>query len=234
MEPREPQNWCPHCGGAYEPLQEYCLECGERLPTGTVVGVLAAAWQRRFSWYPGDWIWPALVFFVLTVIATAAAVAATSSKGASTLVATNSGLTVGPGQQTTVVVATNTLPTAPQPTITTGTLPTAPGNATTVVTTPPPATAAGGWPAGRSGYTNVLESVPVSVGRTRADAAARQAAADGLPETGVIDSSSHASLRNGFYVVFSGVYATAAQAAAALAEAHARGFPGAYEARVSH
>ena len=27
--PKEPQ-YCARCGVAYEPLQEYCLECGER------------------------------------------------------------------------------------------------------------------------------------------------------------------------------------------------------------
>ena len=59
MSPEEPRDYCPRCGVAYEPLQEYCLECGERLPTNRgVVGVLASSWQRRFAWYPGDWIWP--------------------------------------------------------------------------------------------------------------------------------------------------------------------------------
>ena len=29
--PHQPQ-FCPRCGAAYEPLQEYCLECGARLP----------------------------------------------------------------------------------------------------------------------------------------------------------------------------------------------------------
>src|ERR1700693_373921 len=56
MTPADP-DYCPRCGVAYEPLQEYCLECGERLPTNRgVVGVLASSWQRHFAWYPGDWI----------------------------------------------------------------------------------------------------------------------------------------------------------------------------------
>ena len=47
-------------------------------------------------------------------------------------------------------------------------------------------------------------------------------------------SSSYASLHPGYYVVFSGVYRTSARAAAAaLPTAHARGFPDAYQARVS-
>ena len=81
MTPEQPRDYCPRCGVAYEPLQEYCLECGARLPTNRgVVGVLATAWQRRLAWYPGDWIWPVLLFAALTAIATTAAVAANSAR----------------------------------------------------------------------------------------------------------------------------------------------------------
>ena len=100
MTPEQPHDYCPRCGVAYEPLQEYCLECGARLPTNRgVVGVLASAWQRRFAWYPGDWIWPVLLFAALTAIATTAAVAANSAREKSTpvLVATTPSVTVGPG-----------------------------------------------------------------------------------------------------------------------------------------
>ena len=59
--PAPPQ--CPRCGATYGPDQEYCLECGQRLrPAGGVFGRLAGAWQRKFSWYPGDWIWSVLLF----------------------------------------------------------------------------------------------------------------------------------------------------------------------------
>src|SRR5438477_7462225 len=81
---KEPQ-YCPRCGAAYEPLQEYCLECGERLPTSLgLVGFLGAAWQRRLPWYPGDWVWPALLFLAVAAIATAAAVAAGSRSSPTT------------------------------------------------------------------------------------------------------------------------------------------------------
>jgi hypothetical protein len=44
MSPEEPRDYCPRCGVAYAPLQEYCLECGERLPTNRgVVGVLVSS-----------------------------------------------------------------------------------------------------------------------------------------------------------------------------------------------
>src|SRR5256885_15674799 len=125
-------DYCPHCGVAYEPLQEYCLECGARLPTNRgVVGVLASSWQRRFAWYPGDWIWPVLLFLVLTIAATGAALAANAARKSATptLVATGPTVTAGPSAAPSPVAPTitSTLPGAPAPTTTTGPLPTAPG-----------------------------------------------------------------------------------------------------------
>jgi hypothetical protein len=241
-EPKDPRDYCPRCGVAYEPLQEYCLECGARLPTNRgVVGVLAAAWQRRLSWYPGDWIWPVLLFAALTVIATTAAVAANSARKSSTptLAATSPSVPVGPGApQGTVPVTTGgaTLPNAPEPTITTGPLPTAPGAPVTgkTATTPRPnPNALTVWPAGESGYTNVLESLPVAAGRATALARARQAKRNGLPAVGVLVSSQYSSLHPGYFVVFSGVYRSATEASGGLATAHAKGFPDAYQTRVT-
>ncbi len=238
---KAPRDYCPRCGVAYEPLQEYCLECGSRLPTNRgVIGFLATEWQRRLAWYPGDWIWPVLLFLVVTVAATAVAVAAGSTKRhAATIVATEPHVTVGPGApQPTVPTATptSTLPKAPQPTISTGTLPKAPGApSTNGVTTPAPANpnALAEWPTGKSGYTNVLVSLPLSSGRPNALARARAAKHAGVPAVGVLVSSEYSSLHPGYFVVFSGIYATQAQATSALAAAHAHGFPDAYQTRVT-
>jgi hypothetical protein len=241
--PQPPRDYCPSCGVAYEPLQEYCLECGTRLPTNRgVVGFLSTEWQRRVSWYPGDWIWPVLLFLVLTIVATAAAVAAGASRdrNAGPIVATEPHVTVGPGvTQPTVQTVTraSTLPTAPAPTITTGTLPRAPGApSTNAVTTPAPTpnpNALTFWPAGKSGWTNVLESLPQNAGRSSAAARARTAKRAGLPAVGVLVSSQYSSLHPGYYVVFSGVYGTQSEATAALAAAHSLGFPDAYQTRVT-
>ncbi len=73
-----------------------------------------------------------------------------------------------------------------------------------------------GWPAGTDGWTVVLASYPQTGGRRAADARAKQARARGLPEVGVLDSSSFASLHPGFWVVFSGVYGSEAEATSAL------------------
>jgi hypothetical protein len=240
--PEEPRQYCPACGVAYEPLQEYCLECGTRLPTNRgVVGFLATEWQRRFSWYPGDWIWPVLLFLVLTVVSTAAAVAAgsTGSDATPPVVATEPHVTVGPGVPPAPVSTgnpTSTLPTAPQPTISTGTLPRAPGApSTSVATTPAPnPNALAVWPAGKSGYTDVLESLPQDSGRENALARARAAKRAGLPAVGVLLSSGYSSLHPGYYVVFSGIYSSQSAASNALSGARAKGFANAYQARVTH
>jgi hypothetical protein len=241
MKPNEPRDYCPRCGVAYEPLQEYCLECGSRLPVNRgVVGVLASAWQRRFAWYPGDWIWPVLFFLVLTVIATSAAVAANSERERSepTLAATATPVTVGPGAAQGTVAPTSSpanLPTAPPPTITNGPLPRAPGVATGPSKVPPVPSpnALAVWPAGQSGYTNVLVSLPAAGGPSAALARARQAKRLGLKEVGVLTSSDYSSLHPGYFVVFFGIYQTQAEATAALSAAHAKGFPGAYQVRVT-
>lgn len=239
---RRSPDYCPRCGVAYEPLQEYCLECGTRLPTNRgVVGVLAASWQRRFAWYPGDWIWPVLLFLVLTIAATGAALAANAARtdNSRTLVATGPTVTVGPGvtPSTVAPTVTSTLPGAPAPTITTGPLPTAPGTSPRGgSTTPPPAAnpnALAVWPAGQSGYTEVLESIPVANGRDAAVARARRAKRAGLKDVGVIASAQYSSLHPGYFVVFAGIFRTAAEASAGLRDAHAKGFPDAYQTRVT-
>jgi hypothetical protein len=240
-DPQPPRDYCPTCGASYEPLQEYCLECGTRLPTNRgVVGFLASEWQRRVPWYPGDWIWPVLLFLVLTIVSTAAAVAAVSTRdeAAATIVATKPNVPVGPGATIVpvpTVTQTSTLPTAPAPTITTGTLPRAPGApSTNAVTTPAPnPNALAVWPEGKSGYTTVLESLPITGGRNPAAARARAAKRAGLPAVGILVSSQFSSLHPGYYVVFSGIYSTQAEASAAVSSAHSNGFPDAYQTRVT-
>jgi hypothetical protein len=241
MTPEEPRDYCPRCGVAYAPLQEYCLECGERLPTNRgVVGVLASSWQRRFAWYPGDWIWPVAFFFVLTIVATAAVltVNATRSSAKGPLTAVPPGVTVGPGTTTggAPPVSTSTTPAVPSPTITTGPLPTAPGTGTSptgTTPTPPSPNALAAWPAGKSGYTNILESIPVKNGRTVAVEHARRAKRAGLSQVGVLVSSQYSSLHPDYFVVFQGIYATQTEAQAALSAAHAKGYPSAYQTRVT-
>ena len=79
-------------------------------------------------------------------------------------------------------------------------------------------------PSGRSARTaGRLRSsrLPQTGGRPAALARARAARAKGLPQVGILDSSRYASLHPGYWIVFSGVYASEAEATSAL-ERHAR------------
>lgn len=71
---------CPRCGVTRAEDQDYCVECGLRLPL--VVGPVAAlrrGWLRRVGWYPGDWVW--LVIPLGLVAIAGAAVAVTLDRG---------------------------------------------------------------------------------------------------------------------------------------------------------
>jgi hypothetical protein len=223
---------CPRCGAPHGPDQEYCLECGQRLQPGRgVFGRLAAMWQQRLGWYPGDWIWPVLLFLLIAVAgATAAIVLADAGSGSSTLVATQAGVPHSP--TTAPPTATVALPSVPSGTPTGApSTPTAPPPATT--TAPPPG-ALTAWPTGQSGYTVVLESVPTSGnGRALALARARAASKAGLPQVGVLDSSRYSSLHPGYSVVFSGIYDSRGQADQAQAAANAKGFSAAYVRQIT-
>jgi hypothetical protein len=215
---------CPRCGTPYEPNQEYCLECGLRLPgTGGVVETLRTGWMRRSARYPGDWIWAVLL--TLVVAAVGAAVAILLSRpdhgGTTTLVETSP--------------VTSVAPQTAQPTLTTGTLPTAPTQTPQTATQPTPRPRNGvvAWPVGRSGYTVVLNSLPAATGRAAALAQARQAARRGLAQVGILDSSRYSSLHPGYYVVFSGIYSSFTAAQAAVSHARSAGYGAAYARQIT-
>jgi hypothetical protein len=222
---------CPRCGAPYGANQEYCLECGLRLgESGGVIGRLSAAWQERFGWYPRDWIWRVLLGFLIAVAgATAAIVLSEAGAQDRTIVATEG----GPPHAPTTAQATATVP---LPSVPSGT----PTGTPSTPTTPPPATttaprpgALTAWPAGRSGFTVVLQSIPSSAGRSLALARARDASRAGLPQVGVLDSSRYASLHPGYYVVFSGIYSSRSQADRARSAAVAKGFELAYSREIT-
>lgn len=215
---------CSRCGSAYEPGQEYCLECGARLPeTEGVVRVVSSRWRDR-PWYPGDWVWPVLIGLLVAGLATAAAIAVRdSSAEGTTVVATQPTATVGPPPPPE--------PPPPEPTTTGQTL-TAP---TTQPPPPPPRPSNEilAWPEGTSGFTVVLESIPTSAGRTMANRKARAAQKAGLDEVGVLNSSRYASLHPGYFVVFTGIFDSMAQAQGTLETAQANGYRAAYARQIT-
>lgn len=215
---------CPRCDAAVEATQEYCLECGLRQPRGEgAFGRMSAGFAARHPALPGDWVLPALLAFVVAVLGATAAilVSRTDDGGATIQTATGGNIT-----------ATDTLPTAPEPqttlTVTTGptTVPT-----TTAPTKPPANPAVAAWPRGKDGWTIVLLSLPQSGGRGAAEARARQARQSGLRAVGILDSSRYPSLHSGYYVVFTGVYDSSAEATSALQRARAA-YPAAYTRQI--
>jgi hypothetical protein len=211
---------CPRCGTARAADQRYCLECGFALPV--VVGRLPSLrrrWIGRFGWYPGDWIWAALPTLLVAIAGAAAAIAVTDHRqtaGPSFATAPAGVSLAEPGTPVATVgrtVAAGKLPTAPEQT--------AAAKGRTV------------WPADENGWTIVLVSYPKGFGRPQAAATATRAAKAGLGQVGIVDSSRYASLQPGYYVVFSGIYGSKADADAAVATAKQAGFPGAYSREIA-
>jgi hypothetical protein len=183
------------------------------------------------------WLWFALAALALVTIAgtVLALLLANDDKNATKVVST--------GQTTSPVgtVATATTGTLPS-TITIGpatgstslSIPTFTNQTTTLrtTTTSPSTSGLTTWPSGRSGHTIVLESDPVGNGRSKPNAAAQRALNAGLSQVGVLTSSNYSSLNPGYYVVFTGIYSSAAQANAHLQAARDAGFPLAYTREV--
>ena len=75
------------------------------------------------------------------------------------------------------------------------------------------------WPTDEDGWTIALAAVPQTAGRAVALTRARSARRKGLTQVGVLDSSRYASLHPGYWIVFSGVYSSEAEATSVLEDA---------------
>ena len=230
--PPEPGR-CPNCGAPHDVYQEYCLECGRRLPGAYVGGRYAEVWRRDSP----IWLWAALAALLLVALVSGAVVAlAATDDGKSSEPATSIPV-VSTAPSTTSTVGVVTTP----PTITinppTTTLGTTTFSTTTFGTTTFGTTTTGSnvtWPPSKDGFTVVLKSVPTSNGRSQAEAAADKARTNGLSQVGILNSSDFSSLNPGYYVTFTGIYDTESQASAALPNARSKGFPTAYVREVSN
>jgi hypothetical protein len=209
---------CPDCGSPAEASQEYCLQCGHRLPPDPV-----AAGVPRRTLASGGPAWTLLVTGVIALLAAAvvAAVQLTTDEPRGILEATS--------PQPTVIPTTE----APEPTLTVPTTTTPPP--TPPPTQPPPrADRVIEWPAGTDGWTLVLASIPEGAGnRTVANRQARQAIDRGLRQVGVLVSSGYSSLHPGYLVVFSGVYSNRSAAEQALSRARVAGYRSAYTRQIT-
>lgn len=219
---------CPRCDAERAPGQEYCVECGLRLPTLTgAIPALRRGWLRRLGWYPGDWIWVSALTLVVAIAGAAVAIALGDSSSP------NAVTTAVAPPPPSVATTTAPLPTAPEPTVSSPTTTTQTSSTPATTTTAAPPNGRTAWPAGRNGWTIVLFSYPVTGGTAAPDATAARAAHEGLPEVGVLDSNQFSSLHPGYYVVFSGIYSSAGEAETALRTAHATGFASAYTRQIT-
>jgi hypothetical protein len=214
---------CPRCDAPAGTGQEYCLNCGARLPQAAAgpVARASASVGERHDW-AGAWLVPALLGLVIAVLGTGAAIAISGDGEEEAAIPTATGGSL------TVTGGTPTL-TAPEPT-TAPTETTAPP-ATTTPPPPPVNPAAITWPRDRRGWTIVLLSLPQQNGRPAAAAQATKARGGGLRRVGVLDSSRYASLHPGYYVVFQGVFESEAEASSALQRARTV-FPTAYQREI--
>jgi hypothetical protein len=228
--PPEPGH-CPTCGAPHEPFQEYCLECGHRLPSP--YGVRREMWTRDSP----IWLWAALLALLLVALVAGAIVAVAATRnGDDGEAAPSVGPVVSTSPSTTDTVGIITQP--PTVTInppTTTFAPTTTLSTTSTTTSSTTTTSSGNvtWPAGKDGYSIFLKSVPTSEGRSQADAAADRARSNGLTQVGVLNSSDFSSLNPGYWVTFTGIYDTQSQANSGLANARSKGFPTAYVRRVA-
>ena len=228
--PAEPGR-CPNCGAPHDVYQEYCLECGRRLPGAYVGGRYAEVWRRDSP----IWLWAALAALLLVALVSGAVVAlAATDDGKSSEPATSIPVvSTAPSTTSTVGVTPSTITITP-PTTTLGTTT---FSTTTFGTTTFGTTTTGSnvtWPMSKNGFTVVLKSVPTSNGRSQAEAAADKARTNGLSQVGILNSSDFSSLNPGYYVTFTGIYDTESQANAALPNARSKGFPTAYVREVSN
>ena len=211
---------CPRCGTFRAASDRYCLACGLKLPiVAGAVPALRRRWLRRLGWYPGDWVWLSLASLVVAVAGAAAAIAVTTrDREAKPVVYTAPGQ-VAVGEPSAAVpvrprstVDTRKLPKAPEPTV-------LPKRVS--------------WPSNANGWTIVLVSYPKVSGLATARATVDRAVRSSLRRVGILDSGNYASLQPGYFVVFTGIYASKVDADAAVGTAKQAGFGGAYSRQIS-
>jgi hypothetical protein len=179
---------CPRCAARRAARQRYCLECGLPLPPARgALARLRRGWIARLGWYPGDFVWLALL---------AALLAAGAGFGAVDLDGRGS------------------------------------ADAATTITAASAPLVGGAAQAARSGWTVVLDSLPVNAGTLAAETLATRARAAGLPDVAVIHSSLYASLPPGYEAIVSGLYASLGEAQTGLRSIQARGYAAAYVSQV--
>jgi len=197
-----PERRCPRCGSTLAPDQEWCLACGAAADTEIVE---ARGW--RVPLYLGGGL------VALGVIGVVLAILALASQKEE-----QPGQAANPSPSAVAPLPTGAAPTATTPPLETIT-PVPSETATpaeTVTPAPSPTVDAGstfpGWTGQDGDYTVILKS---SSSKSGAESFA-QDAQDAGHTVGVLNSDEFSSLNSGYWVVFSGTYATEDEAETAL------------------
>jgi cell division septation protein DedD len=201
-----PERRCPRCGSTLAPDQEWCLACGAAADTEVVE---ARGW--RVPLYLGGGLAALAVLGVILAIVALSdrkeeqpGQAANPSPSAVAPIPTTS---AAPLPTTTAVPSVTAAPTetvAPEPTETVSPDPTE--DPTTTTGSFP------GWTGADGDYTVILDS---STTQSAAEDFAQQAQ-DAGHTVGILNSDEFSSLNSGYWVVFSGNYATEDEAESAL------------------
>jgi hypothetical protein len=215
---------CAACGAPLAGDQRYCLQCGERTaPISSLMlgGTLAAA-QASPAASPAGAAPPAPGPPGVAPASPLQAGDPGAGGNALTVIAGVGVLLLAMGVGVLIGRSGGSKPGAAPPQVIT--VSSAPGAGTTA---PESEAFAGDWPAGSSGYTVQLRSLPVASTQASAVQAAKSAAeGKGAKAVGALKSDEFAGLPAGRYIVYSGRYAKKGEAQKALAGLR-KSFPGA-------
>lgn len=213
---------CPACGAALDENQRYCLECGERRRSASGAPLAPAAAPVRGSASAAG----------APVPAQPQPAPGSSPHGNNATVLAGVGvLLLALGVGVLIGRSAGSGGRAAAPAVVSVASPTAPGTASAATSEP---AFKDSWPAGTSGYTVQLQTLPVSGTKTSAVEAAKAAAgAKGAKNVGALKSQDFSSLEGESYVVYSGVYRKRAEAQKALGSLK-KSFPGAKVIAVSN
>ncbi|MDA0168709.1 SPOR domain-containing protein [Solirubrobacter taibaiensis] len=209
-----PERRCPRCGSTLAPDQEWCLACGAA--AGTEV-VETRGW--RVPIYLGGGLVALAVLGVILAIAALSNQEEPTGNGTPTPAPSAQ----PPGTSPTAAPTISPIPATPTPTVTavpteTPTVEASPTETPTVdpapTDTPDPGGSStfGGWTGTDGDYTIIIESAD-SISDAEKVA---QKAQDGGLTVGILNSDDYSSLNGGYQVVFTGTYATEADAEADL------------------
>ncbi|MGA0121844.1 MAG: hypothetical protein ACO3KD_02395 [Gaiellales bacterium] len=205
---------CPACLSPVRADQRYCLECGERLTVDEIPpppGGGSALAERGST----ALVVAAVVLVLVGVGLSWLALREPGDDGAAQTTAT----------ATTDTVATDTMPTDTVPTDTV---------ITDTVMTDTGTTPTGDWPLDLTAWAVIIASKEQGrFSELDARVIADEAAAAGVLQTGVLDSSAYASLNPGYWAVYSGPYATQDEAEDAAVIIRTQGYPEAYAREVA-